>query len=818
MRKKLLVMVVLLFTLLAAKATCRAAEILQQTNFDNGISLPWITFENFEENSYSKVVNGAYMVHINSHQQSREIWDIQIRHREFVIEKDHTYKVGFKVKATKPCKVRAKVADADEKYNWREFWFKEVSVGDSWTTVSDTFEANASYSIVEFALHFGGSNLLGNEDFDIFFDDFTLSDDQFRPTPTPIPTPKRDIRVNQLGYYPSSLKKATMVSNAAEAQNVQLRDSSGKVVWEGKSTPKSGTDVASGEKVHIIDFSDFITVGKGYYLVCGTLTSLPFDIGDDIYSKLKYDALKYFYYQRSGIDIKMPYCVDSKWASPAKYPDNNVRLYSNPKYKGPLVIDASGGWYEGDLNSKSISYGGTSTWQLQNLYERAAKKGLRDFEDNTMNIPESGNSYPDLLDEARWNINFYLNVQIPEGKDLAGMVVNSVSGVDENVRQYYSPTTYSTLNFTACTAQAARLWKQYDPEFADECLKASETAWKAALDNPAVVTGNDYNESEKIEEGFYWAACELFITTGKAEYLNYLKESKYAFNCSNELISLDGNDNFSYPATIGTIDLVLNCDVCKYNGLSSEEIDSARKAISSTADRLLEIQALEGYGVPLNVSDYTNLFIGLRQDGYPMASNAFIMNRSIVMAYAYEFTSDVKYLNGVIEAADYLMGRNPMVKCYVSGYGENPLKYPHHPYYCPQIDPSCPPVPPGFICGGPNSVLTDPWSAAGIDSAVPAQKSYADHVESQSTNDVSMAYNAPLAWLTSFLDVQPAKKSIDLNGDGVINMLDIMILAKAFGTTKADAEFEDKYDLNSDGAINMVDIMLVAAKYNTFVE
>ncbi len=514
MKKKLLIAVLFCFILCATKMTCSAGEILQQTNFNNGQSLPWTLFESNEVNSYAKVSEGAYMVHINKDQMSREIWDIQIRHREFVIQKDHKYNVRFKVRATKPCKIRAKIGDADDKRYWKEYWFKEVSVTPTWLTVTGSFEADSSYDVVEFAIHFGGDNLNGNEDFDIFFDDMSLQDFQFTPTPTPVPTPERLIGVNQLGYYPDAMKRATLTSNSTSAVDVQLKDSKGQVVWTGKSNPK-GYDQASMENVHIIDFSDFKVSGKDYQLIAGTATSMQFDIATDMYTKLKYDALKYFYYARSGIEITMPYCVDSKWARPAGHMEDVATLYTQKVYSdgvytgGPETLNGTGGWYNDGDNGKYVVNGGFATWLLQNQYERAAQKGIKAFEDNTMNIPESDNDYPDLLDEARWNMEYFLKVQIPEGDAKAGMVIYKLSdehwvalGIrpdqDGQKRFFYPPSTDSTLNFAACAAQAARIWRKYDAAFADKCLSAAEIAWKAALDYPDVIAplnmNPDYDE------------------------------------------------------------------------------------------------------------------------------------------------------------------------------------------------------------------------------------------------------------------------------------------------------------------------------------
>ena len=47
-----------------------------------------------------------------------------------------------------------------------------------------------------------------------------------------------------------------------------------------------------------------------------------------------------------------------------------------------------------------------------------------------MNIPERKNKVPDLLDEARWELEFVLKMQVPDGQPMAGMVHHKIH--DEN--------------------------------------------------------------------------------------------------------------------------------------------------------------------------------------------------------------------------------------------------------------------------------------------------------------------------------------------------------------------------------------------------
>lgn len=49
----------------------------------------------------------------------------------------------------------------------------------------------------------------------------------------------------------------------------------------------------------------------------------------------------------------------------------------------------------------------------------------------------------------------------------------------------------------------------------------------------------------------------------------------------------------------------------------------------------------------------------------------------------------------------------------------------------------------------------------------------------------------------------------DINGDGVVNVLDAIALAKAFGSTPQDGNWNPRADLNSDGIVNMLDALIL---------
>ena len=126
------------------------------------------------------------------------------------------------------------------------------------------------------------------------------------------------------------------------------------------------------------------------------------------------------------------------------------------------------------------------------------------------------------------------------------------------------------------------------------------------------------------------------------------------------------------------------------------------------------------------------------------------------MALAADITGDAKYVNAVAEGMNYILGRNPLDKSYVTGYGERPLENPHHRFWAHQANAKFPSPPAGVVSGGPNSGLQDPYvQAAGLAGCAP-QKCFVDNIEAWSANEMAINWNAPLAWVAAFLDEKAA--------------------------------------------------------------
>ncbi|HXS16677.1 MAG TPA: glycoside hydrolase family 9 protein, partial [Polyangiaceae bacterium] len=648
---------------------------------------------------------------------------------------------------------------------YKEYWNQTIQVSTTPKLIRGGFVHRAADDpTVEFALHMGGNMLRGvTLPITVCIDEVYLSDPAYVPKAEETSSQASAVRVNQVGYFPGATKIAAVVDASTAPLAWRLTQGS-QLVTEGK-TEVFGPDAASGDNIHIVDFSSVHAPGQDYVLEVGAEKSPAFSIKRDLYSKLKYDALHYFYHNRSGIEIKMPYAGESQWARPAGHvSDRAVPCAADAgcNYK----LDVSKGWYDAGDHGKYVVNGGIAVWTLMNQFERMKLKGtLAPFDDGKLNVPEAGNKVPDLLDEARWEMEFLLGMQVPEGEPHAFMVHHKMHDTawtglglapheaERLMKRALRPvSTAATLNLVATAAQAARLFLPYDAVFAQRCLAAAERAYRAALKEPQLLADPDDSQGgggpysdQQLADDFYWAAAELWATTKREEYSRDVRKSRFFRNFPQKSGDLPSSMTWADTAALGTMSLSL------VPGLMSPAAQKVlRNQLVAAADGYLKLISEQGYRVPFAPG----------KDGYPWGSNSFVINNAIVLSYAYDFTGEDKYLEGVIAALDYLLGRNALGQSYISGYGSRPLRHPHHRFWAQQVDARYPAAPPGALSGGPNSSLQDPYvQAAGLSGCAP-QKCFYDHIEAWSVNEITINWNAPLAWVTAFLDEQgPAAKA-----------------------------------------------------------
>ncbi|GIM93794.1 glycoside hydrolase family 9 protein [Paractinoplanes toevensis] len=710
----------------AAPALADEVEQVRNGGFDGTTDPFWST-----EGMPMTLVDGQACVDVPGGTTNR--WDVAIGQNDLPLVAGESYRFSFDAAGDAGHVVRAIVGLAVSPY---DTYFEQSPVLGGLTHYSYTFTASADTAQGQVGFQLGGSA----DPWHFCVDNVSLVGGV--PPEVYVPDTGPRVRVNQVAYVPSGPKTATVVTTATTPLPWVLRDAAGRAVARGNSTPR-GVDISSGENVQTIDFGRYSRPGSGYTVVADGETSRPFDIGTAAYDKLRADALKFYYTQRSGIAIDD--ALRPGYGRAAGHVDvaPNQGDGNVPCQAGvcDYTLDVRGGWYDAGDHGKYVVNGGITTWEILSEYERS--HAVRKV---SLAIPESGNRVPDILDEARWELNFLLSMQVPAGKPLAGMVHHKIhdqawTGLpllpdqDPQPRELHPVSTAATLNLAAVAAQAARIYRPYDRAFADRALRAARTAYTAAKANPALlapesdgVGGGAYNDS-KVSDEFYWAAAELYLTTGERGYANDVLASP------EHTADVFGPGAFDWASTAaaGRLDLA-----------SIPNRLPGRKAVKASvvagADKYLAVQKAQAYGIPYAPNN----------NMYDWGSNSTVLNNMVVLASAYQLTGRPVYRSAVLTGLDYVLGRNALNQSYVTGYGEVSSQNEHSRWYAHELDPALPNPPAGTLAGGANSSIQDPYAQSKLTGCV-GQFCYIDDIQSWSTNEEAINWNAALAWISAFV-------------------------------------------------------------------
>ncbi|SMO91691.1 glycoside hydrolase family 9 protein [Gracilimonas mengyeensis] len=553
-------------------------------------------------------------------------------------------------------------------------------------------------------------------------------------------------KVNQLGYYPEAEKYAIVPDTDANDFVIKKAEG-GSVVFEGE-LEDAGRNIPSGEEVKVADFSAFTTPGN-YVVEVNGQSSPSFEIGEDVLAPVTDGVLKAYYFMRASTPLEEAYA--GKWARAAGHPDTAVMVHASAATEERpegTIISSPKGWYDAGDYNKYVVNSGISTYTLLFAYEQFPDF----FEAQDINIPESDNDLPDILDESLWNLRWLLTMQDPnDGGVYHKLTTASFEGAvmpDEATSQRYvvMKNTPATLDFAAMMAQVARVYEPFLPEFADSALAAAKEAWQWAEENPDVmyrqwdmneeyepdvVTGA-YGDRDVSDERF-WAGAELFITTGDTQYYNPDGWKEADINIP----------SWGGVRALGLYSLV-------HHRESLPEISGEDKeALVETLLELVDERVEEGETAP-----YRSPF-GYENEDFFWGSNGHAGNVGMAILQAYQLTGDEQYYESALRVADYLLGLNPTGYSYITGFGDKPVMNIHHrPSEADGIED---PVP-GLVSGGPNpNNMNQDCGEEAYPNHYPAM-AFIDDWCSYSTNEITINWNAPVVYLFSGLEALHPRK------------------------------------------------------------
>jgi len=538
------------------------------------------------------------------------------------------------------------------------------------------------------------------------------------------------IRFNTVGYLLNAEKQATIAAPCANFTVVRVTD--GSAAFKGKATGPA-LDPDTQEQLYTADFSKLKQPGEYQLDVPSVGRSAPFHIAADVYREPFHTVMLGFYLWRCGTAVSATY--HGKTFAHAACHTNDAWL--DYVGGGHTNRDGTKGWHDaGDYNKYTVN-AGVTVGTLFRAWEDFGPQ-LRKVR---LDLPESGGKLPDFLAELKWELDWLLTMQAPDGSVYHKLTTRSFGGFilpeAETADRYFTPWgSEATADFVAMTAQAARIFRPYDPAFADHCLQAAQLSYQFLKAHPeyhqADQTGfstgsyevNQPNHRQNgIPQNRLWAAAELWETTGSPDVLLDLETRVKAVNGQ-----VDSDFDWDETKNLGLITYLFS----KRPGRDPALVKLVHGNLLSVADDIVQTGNHDGYARPLGSRYYWGCNGGVARQAIILMAADRVTRKNALRP-----SSRSVYRATCLDTLNHLFGRNCYGRSFVTGIGFRPPMHPHD-----------------RRSGGDNGA--DPWPGYLVGGPHPRAGDWHDEQGDYRTNEIAINWNSALVYaLAACLETTP---------------------------------------------------------------
>lgn len=555
------------------------------------------------------------------------------------------------------------------------------------------------------------------------------------------------IKVNQEGYSPQAGRKYAYLGlwlgpelksrdySSWIGKPFYLLDSAGKEAYQGVISQRNlSEDVNkfSGEYVCDLDFSEFNKEGRYQIYVPGVGRSWTFTLENEAIGKAFYVRMRGMYHKRCGTLYENPYTawesyIPEEFKKTNPHPKGchmttwqgcfppNTRHYGtgNP---GGGFYDKDGKGYKTDQFTVIREYCKTEKalpgvhggWHDAADYDRrpfhlectgdfvaAWLMFPENFADSQLNLPESGNAVPDILDEAVWGLEVWRQAQNDKGGvgcwiEATSHPGNYIPVTDEQPYFLALPTMEGSAQYSAYASSLAwALKKAGDVKrsklFLDSAVKAYRFAtdvsnrcvyeyknYPVRKDGKVTPVDLTYRESDKLSGAELGkTAFNLYLLTGDKKYVEDFNSFR-PLGFDKQVADLSWRGSPFYFAEF----IVEGRDKPEFADVYKNICD----ALVSLADtRLDELNDNYQYRMPWYAWNHAYV-------SHTSWGNFHPLNRGRCFILAWKATGDTKYRDAAYLCNDWQLGTNPSGSSMTSRLGQNyPARFLDLPSYDDRI-------------------------------------------------------------------------------------------------------------------------------------
>jgi endoglucanase len=497
------------------------------------------------------------------------------------------------------------------------------------------------------------------------------------------------VHVSQLGFHPNDSAKVAFLSTwmgsggkATYPQGLNfsvIDEATNRSVYTGKTKLSRASNQPEDPEnrnhtltdVHLLDFTSLQKPGRYRACVDTVGCSLSFQIDQTVWQQAFYVSARGLYHQRSGIELGPPY-TSVKRPRPF-HPKDGTTVYATTKSLASVdqgigaddfskviaksktnekLPNAWGGYFDAGDWDRRIQHVDVSRSLLE-MQELAPTY----FSQVNLNLPESNNSIPDVVDEALWNIDFYKRLQTSDGGIRGGIQseidpkTGEASWQESTTVLAYAPDAWSSYLYASVAARAAHWFKSKDAKRAQDYQLSAVRAVQYADRQSADAGRWQVRDARNI------AALELYRLTGDSKWHQVFLQTTVFKDAKQETNEWDKHNQRDAAFLYARLPQNQTDRTVQQNAFNAliREADAVTALTDTTAFKWSKQHPYEpiGWGAGL---------------GAPKA---------VAMVRAHYLTNNSKYLKGSVLASQFSLGANPDNMTYTTGLGQrspqNPL-------------------------------------------------------------------------------------------------------------------------------------------------
>jgi endoglucanase len=311
--------------------------------------------------------------------------------------------------------------------------------------------------------------------------------------------------------------------------------------------------------------------------------------------------------------------------------------------------------------------------------------GYYEFRDSYASIGEQEH----IEDILRWFNDYFLRCTFrnKDGKVIAFAYQVGDGTTDHNywgspeLQTTPRPAWFATAETPAsdqCASAAASLainylnFKDTDSEYAEKCLDTAKALYVFARENRGTGFSGGFYNSSYDEDEMSWAAVWLNIITGEEEYID-------------DIVSVDSTGTYT-----GYIKRIIITTDSTWQNIWVHSWDTVWGGVFAKLAPITD-NPEHWYFFRWNIEYWSGVphedpndgtFMAATPDGFKVINtwgSARYNTAAQLCALVYnKYKPNQDFVDWCKDQMDYILGDNPMNRCYEVGYAENSAKYPHH--------------------------------------------------------------------------------------------------------------------------------------------